>query len=84
METQKVIGGHPPSLERRSIIGLRRSERGHPYRARLRSDSSTTNRVELVAARLSVAIARVLEQYAEITIFDLAKDKRSRAFPRGR
>jgi hypothetical protein len=46
----------PPSLEVRSIIGLRRSERGHPY---------------------SDAIPRVLEQHAEITIFDLAKDFRS-------
>jgi hypothetical protein len=46
----------PPSLEARTIIGFRRSERGHPY---------------------SVAIPRVLEQHAEITIFDLAKDKLS-------
>jgi hypothetical protein len=53
----------PPSLEVRSIIGLRRGERGHPY---------------------SVAIPRVLEQHAEITIFDLAKDKLSRALPHGR
>jgi hypothetical protein len=53
----------PPSLEARSIIGLRRGERGHPYR---------------------VAIPRVLEQHAEITIFDLAKDKLSRALPHGR
>src|SRR6476661_11250517 len=52
----------PPSLEARSIIGLRRSERGHPY---------------------SVAIPRVLEQHAEITIFDLAKDKLCRALPHG-
>ena len=50
----------PPSLEGRSIIGLRRSERRHPY---------------------SLAIPRVLEQHAEITIFDLAKDKLSRALP---
>src|SRR5439155_13705065 len=52
----------PPSLEARSMIELRRSERGHPY---------------------SVAIARVLEEHAEITIFDLAKDKRSRALRHG-
>ena len=31
-----------------------------------------------------VAIRPVLEQHAEITIFDLAKDKLSRAFPHGR
>ena len=53
----------PPLLEGGSIIGIRRSERGHPY---------------------SVAIPRVLEQHAEITIFDLAKDKLSRALPHGR
>jgi len=53
----------PPSLEVRSIIGLRRSERGHPD---------------------SVGIPRVLEQDGEITIFDLAKDKLSRALPHGR
>jgi len=53
----------PPSLEARSIIGLRRSERGHPY---------------------GFAIPRVLEQHAEITIFDLAKDKLSRALSHGR
>jgi hypothetical protein len=53
----------PPSLEVRSIIGLRRSERGHPD---------------------SVAISRVLEEHAEVTIFDLAKDKLSRALPHGR
>ena len=52
----------PPSLEARSIIGLRRSERGHPYR---------------------VAIPRVIEQHVEIAIFDLAKDKLSRALPHG-
>jgi hypothetical protein len=52
----------PPSVEGGSIIGLRRSERGHPDR---------------------VAIRRVLEQHAEITIFDLAKDKLSRALPHG-
>ncbi|MET0938208.1 MAG: hypothetical protein ABWY51_03175 [Gaiellaceae bacterium] len=46
-----------------SFIGLRRSERGHPY---------------------SVGIAGVLEQHAEITIFDLAKDKLSQALPHGR
>jgi hypothetical protein len=53
----------PTSLEARSIIGLRRSERGHPD---------------------SVAITRVLEQHAEVTIFDLAKDKLSEALPHGR
>jgi hypothetical protein len=53
----------PPSLEARSIIGLRRRERGHPYR---------------------VAIPRVLEQHVEVTIFDLAKHKLSRALPHGR
>src|SRR5205823_4908311 len=52
----------PPSLEARSIIELRRSERSHPY---------------------SVAIARVLEEHAEITIFDLAKDKLSRDLRHG-
>jgi hypothetical protein len=52
----------PPSLEARSIIGLRRGERGHPY---------------------SFWIPRVLEQHAEIAIFDLAKDKLSRALPHG-
>jgi hypothetical protein len=36
------------------------------------------------AAIRSVAIPRVLEQHAEITIFDLAKDKLSRALPHGR
>ena len=50
----------PASLEARSIICLRRRERGHPD---------------------GVAIARVLEQHAEITIFDLAKDKLSQALP---
>ena len=53
----------PPSLEGGSIILIRRSERGHPYR---------------------VGIRPVLEQHAEITIFDLAKDKLSRALPHGR
>ena len=53
----------PPSLEVRSIIGLRRGERGHPY---------------------SLAILRVLEQDAEITIFDLAEDNLSRTLPHGR
>ena len=53
----------PPSLEGGSIILIRRSERGHPYR---------------------VAIRPVLEQHGEITIFDLAKDKLSRALPHGR
>jgi hypothetical protein len=53
----------PPSLEARSIIGLGRSERRHPY---------------------CFAIARVLEQHAEITIFDLAKDKLFRALRHGR
>ena len=53
----------PPSLEARSIIGLRRGERGDSY---------------------GVAIPRVLEQHGEITIFDLAKDKLSRALPHGR
>ena len=53
----------PPSLELRSILEIRRGERGHPY---------------------SLAIPRVLEQPAEITIFDLAKDKLSRALPHGR
>src|SRR5256885_11151250 len=53
----------PPSLEARSIIELRRSERGHPY---------------------SVAIARVLEEHTEITIFNLAEDKRSQALRHGR
>jgi hypothetical protein len=53
----------PPSVEARSIIGLRRSERGHPDR---------------------LGIRRVLEQHAEITIFDLAKDKRSGVLPHGR
>jgi hypothetical protein len=33
---------------------------------------------------LSVAIARVLEEHTEITIFDLAKDKLARAFRHGR
>jgi hypothetical protein len=46
----------PPLLEGGSIIGVRRRERGHPYR---------------------VAIGRVREQHAEITIFDFAKDKLS-------
>jgi hypothetical protein len=32
----------------------------------------------------SVAIPRVLEQHAEITIFDLAKDNLSRVLPHGR
>ena len=50
----------PPSVEARSIIGIRRRERGHPDR---------------------VGIRRVLEQHVEITIFDLAKDKLSRAHP---
>jgi hypothetical protein len=50
-------------LEARSIIELRRSERGHPD---------------------CVAIARVLEEHAEITIFELAKDKLSRALRHGR
>lgn len=50
-------------LEARSIIGLRRSERGHPH---------------------GVAIPRVLEQHAEITIFDLAKDKLSGVLRHGR
>ena len=31
-----------------------------------------------------VAIARMLEEHAEITIFDLAKDKLSRALRHGR
>jgi hypothetical protein len=53
----------PPSIEGGSIILIRRSERGHPYR---------------------VGIRPVLEQHAEITIFDLAKDKLSRALPHGR
>jgi hypothetical protein len=53
----------PPSFEGGSIILIRRSERGHPYR---------------------VGIRPVLEQHAEITIFDLAKDKLSRALPLGR
>jgi hypothetical protein len=53
----------PPSLETRSIAGLRRSERGHPY---------------------GFAVPRVLEQHAEITIFDLAKDKPSRRRPQSR
>jgi hypothetical protein len=49
-------------LEGGSIIGIRRSERGHPYR---------------------FAIRPVLEQHAEITIFDFAKDKLCRALPHG-
>jgi len=53
----------PPSIEGGSIILIRRSERGHPYR---------------------LAIRPVLEQLAEVTIFDLAKDKLSRALPHGR
>jgi hypothetical protein len=53
----------PSSLEVRSIIGLRRSERGHPYR---------------------VAIPRALEQHAEITSFDLAKDQLFGALQHGR
>jgi hypothetical protein len=48
-----LLSRAPPSVEARSIIGLRRSERGHPDR---------------------LGIRRVLEQHAEITIFDLAKD----------
>jgi len=53
----------PPSLEARSIIGLRRGERGHPYR---------------------FAITRVLEEHAEITIFDLAQDELTGALAHGR
>jgi hypothetical protein len=47
-------------LKAGSIIGLRRSERGHPY---------------------GFAIPRMLEQHAEITIRDLAKNKLSRLLP---
>jgi hypothetical protein len=53
----------PPSLEGCSIILIRRSECGHPYR---------------------VGIRPVLEQHAEIAIFDLAKHKLSRALRHGR
>jgi hypothetical protein len=48
----------PPSVETGSIIGIRRSEGGHPDR---------------------FAIRPVLEQNAEIPIFDFPKDKLSRA-----
>jgi hypothetical protein len=53
----------PPSVEAGSIIGIRRSESGHPDR---------------------FAIRPVLEQHAEITIFDFPKDKLSRAVPHDR
>jgi hypothetical protein len=53
----------PPSLKGGSIILIRRSERGHPYR---------------------VGIRPVLEQHAEIAIFDLAKDKLTRVLRHGR